>query len=232
MKKLFSVGVVFLLIACSGTENTPNINSLATRQDSISYSIGMDIGGSFRMQELNVESEYLYQGFLDSYNDTRELIPQEERQALLMSFQQELREEQMARQQRQAAENLLAAKDFLNENSGKAGVVVLPSGLQYKIITEGNGPKPEKTDRVKVHYRGTLIDETEFDSSYKRGKPAEFSVGGVIRGWVEALQLMPVGSTWELYIPPELGYGERGSQNIPPNSALVFEVELIDIIEK
>ena len=122
---------------------------------------------------------------------------------------------------------------FLAANKVKPGVVTTASGLQYKVITEGNGPQPKATDTVTVDYRGTLIDGTEFDSSYKRGQPATFPVSGVIKGWTEALQLMPVGSKWQLFIPPQLGYGDRGAGNsIPPNSTLIFEVELLSIQQK
>jgi FKBP-type peptidyl-prolyl cis-trans isomerase FklB len=135
-----------------------------------------------------------------------------------------------AQQKEQAAKNLVESRAFLAENGKKEGIKTLPSGLQYKVLTEGSGKSPKAEDNVTVNYKGTLINGTEFDSSYKRGQPATFQVKGVIKGWIEALQLMKEGSKWQLFIPPELGYGERGAGPlIPPNSALIFEVELIAI---
>ena len=128
-----------------------------------------------------------------------------------------------------AAKNLEDSKKFLAENQKKEGIKTLPSGLQYKVIAEGSGKMPKPTDDVTLHYRGTLIDGTEFDSSYQRGEPATFKVDGIIKGWTEALQLMKEGSKWQLFIPPELGYGNRSMSRIPPNSTLIFEVELISV---
>ncbi len=230
MKHILIGTLILMLLACSGTEQTAEITKLESRQDSISYSIGMDIGGTLNMQFIEVDPAVLYQGFKDGYGEGSELIPMDQRQAILMAYQQELRVVQAEKRQEMTAKNLMEANDFLNENSGNDGVIVLPSGLQYKVLVTGDGPVPTSQDRVKVHYAGKLLDGTEFDSSHRRGQPATFGVTGVIKGWVEALQLMQVGSKWELYIPPALGYGERGSQNIPPNSALIFEVELLEIV--
>lgn len=144
----------------------------------------------------------------------------------MMAFQQEM----SSKMKNLAEKNTKEGEAFLEANKKKSGVITLPSGLQYKILKEGNGAKPTATQTVKCHYRGTLIDGKEFDSSYKRGEPTEFPVGGVIKGWTEALQLMPVGSKWELYIPSTLAYGERGAgQTIGPNAVLIFEIELLSI---
>jgi FKBP-type peptidyl-prolyl cis-trans isomerase len=148
-----------------------------------------------------------------------------------MAWQQKMRAKMAAKQKKEAAENLAAGTAFLEANKKKEGVKVLPDGLQYKIIKEGTGPTPTADDKVKTNYRGTLIDGTEFDSSYKRNRPAEFNVKGVIKGWTEALELMKVGAKWELFIPPNLAYGERGRPGIPPNSTLIFEIELLDIVK-
>jgi FKBP-type peptidyl-prolyl cis-trans isomerase len=142
-----------------------------------------------------------------------------------------MKTKQAAKQAKEASEGLAKGNAYLAANRTKEGVIVLPSGLQYKVITEGTGNTPVATDKVKTHYRGTLIDGTEFDSSYKRGTPAEFPVTGVIKGWVEALQLMKEGGKWELYIPANLAYGSRARPTIPANSALVFEIELIEIVK-
>jgi len=150
--------------------------------------------------------------------------------SLMQSFQQYMMERQQKMQKELADKNLKDAEKFLEENKKKEGVITTASGLQYKIITKGNGKIPTAQDTVVAHYRGTLIDGTEFDNSFKRNEPATFPVSGVIKGWQEILQLMPVGSKWEVYIPPQLAYGEQGAgQVIPPNAALIFDIELISI---
>jgi len=156
-----------------------------------------------------------------------------EAQAALAELQAEVRKKQDAEAQAAAEANMKEGEAFLADNKTKEGVVTLPSGLQYKILTPGTGPKPTASDTVVCNYRGTFINGTEFDSSYKRGQPASFPVGQVIKGWTEALQLMPVGSKWQLFIPPDLAYGQRGAGGaIGPNATLIFEVELLSIKEK
>jgi FKBP-type peptidyl-prolyl cis-trans isomerase FklB len=156
-------------------------------------------------------------------------MSREEIRTTLTELQKRAVAARLSEQQEKAASNLAEGKAFLEENQKKEGVTALPSGLQYKVLKDGSGKLPKMTDTVTVHYRGTLIDGTEFDSSYSRNEPAAFRVGGVIRGWTEALQLMKEGSKWQLFIPPELGYGQRGSSAIGPNSTLIFEVELISV---
>jgi FKBP-type peptidyl-prolyl cis-trans isomerase FklB len=157
----------------------------------------------------------------------------DEVKATMTALQADMRKKQGEKMQQLAETNKKAGEDFLAANKAKEGVVTLPSGLQYKILTAGNGPKPVVTDSVVCNYKGTLLDNTEFDSSYKRGQPATFPVGQVIKGWTEALQLMPVGSKWQLFIPSDLAYGPRGSApTIGPNSTLIFEVELLSIKAK
>jgi FKBP-type peptidyl-prolyl cis-trans isomerase FklB len=161
------------------------------------------------------------------------LLSEEEERAVLTELQADMRKKQQEKMQQAAEANKKEGDAFLTANKGKDGVVTLPSGLQYKIITSGTGPKPSASDSVVCNYRGTLIDGKEFDSSYKRGQPATFPVSGVIKGWTEALQLMPVGSKWQLFVPSDLAYGERGQGgDIGPNATLVFEVELISIEAK
>jgi len=231
MRNLLLIGIGLIFFACSGSNQETGEIKLKNRQDSISYSIGMDIGNGMQTQFIEIDPNLLHQGFVSGYNKEDGLISEAERQNILNTYQQELRGIQADKRKEIAENNLSLAEDFLSTNEKKAGVVVLPSGLQYKIITEGSGPTTGPDDKVKVHYRGTLLDGKEFDSSYSRGEPATFSPTQVIKGWSEALQMMPVGSKWELYIHPSLGYGDRGSRNIEPNSALIFEVEVLEIVK-
>jgi len=196
--------------------------------DRVSYAIGVQIGTGMKQQGLEVNPDMIAQAMKDVFAGKETLLNQEQVQKVFMDFQKQM----MEKQKKAAEENAKKGAAFLEANKGKEGVKVLPSGLQYKVITEGTGKTPTADDRVKTNYRGTLIDGTEFDSSYKRGEPAEFPVKGVIRGWTEALQLMKEGAKWELYIPAALGYGERGSQSIPGNSTLVFEIELLEVLPK
>ena len=193
--------------------------------DKFSYAIGLGIGQnllSMGAQGINVED--FAQAIADVLNRKETAISHNEAREIVNKYFAELEE-------KMNAENIEKGKAFLAENSKKEGIVTLPSGLQYEVITEGNGKKPSATDRVKCHYEGTLIDGTLFDSSIKRGQPAVFGVNQVIRGWVEALQLMSEGSKWRLFIPSELGYGaQQAGEMIPPHSTLIFEVELIEVL--
>src|SRR6202008_1398185 len=175
----------------------------------------------------------LLRGMKDALAGGKLLMSEDEARAAVMQVQNEVRQKQAEKAKEAGAANKKEGDEFLAANKAKEGVVTLPSGLQYKILTTGTGPKPAATDSVVCNYRGTLIDGKEFDSSYKRGQPATFPVNGVIKGWTEALQLMPVGSKWQLFIPPDLAYGERGAgADIGPNSTLIFDVELISIQDK
>ena len=193
--------------------------------DKFSYAIGLGIGQnllSMGAQGINVED--FAQAIADVLNGKETAISHNEAREIVNKYFMELEE-------KMNAENIEKGKAFLEENAKKEGVITLPSGLQYQIITEGNGKKPSATDKVKCHYEGTLIDGTLFDSSIKRGQPAVFGVNQVIRGWVEALQLMSEGSKWRLFIPSELGYGaQQAGEMIPPHSTLIFEVELIEVL--
>jgi FKBP-type peptidyl-prolyl cis-trans isomerase FklB len=211
--------------------NAPKPEILKTEQEKVSYIIGTQIARNFKAQDVEVDLNALMLGLKDALEGKTLAMSQSEMQQVYTRFQQEMRAKIAAKRAEEAAKNLAAGKAFLEENKTKEGVKVLPDGLQYKIITEGTGPTPTADDRVETNYRGTLIDGTEFDSSYKRNKPAEFAVKGVIKGWTEALQLMKVGAKWELYIPADLAYGERGRPGIPPNSTLIFEIELLKIVE-
>ena len=210
---------------------------LTTRKQKFSYALGMNIGGglgaNLKKQSVEVDPNLVSQGLKDAMGGAKTRLTQEEAQAVLTEVQNEVRKQQQEKAQETSAKNKTEGAAFLAANKSKDGVVTLPSGLQYKILTAGTGPKPTASDSVKCNYKGTLINGTEFDSSYKTGKPVTFPVSGVIKGWTEALQLMPVGSKWQLFIPSNLAYGERGAgAEIGPDSTLIFEVELISIEEK
>ena len=217
----------------SNAAGSQNASPLTTQKDKISYAIGMNIGSNLHHQSVDVDPKILQQGLEDALAGGKTLLSEDEAKATLMQFQTEMRQKQQEKMQQAGATNKKEGDAFLAANKGKEGVVELPSGLQYKILTAGTGPKPTTSDSVVCNYRGTLIDGKEFDSSYKRGQPATFPVAGVIKGWTEALQLMPVGSKWQLFVPPDLAYAERGSgPDIGPNATLIFEVELISIQSK
>ncbi len=199
----------------------------------MSYAIGMNIGKSLKRDSVDVDPVILLHAIKDVLGDGKLLLTDQEAQTTLTALQADLRKKQELQMQQLADTNKKESDAFLAANKTKEGVVSLPSGLQYKILQEGTGPNPVATDTVTVNYRGTLLNGSEFDSSYKRGQPATFPVGQIIKGWTEALQLMPVGSKWQLFIPPDLAYGPRGTgANIGPNSTLVFEVELLSIQPK
>ncbi len=192
--------------------------------------IGIDIGGSLKKQPFEVDAAMVAKGLRDALSGGKTLMTDQEVKETLMALQQELMAKQQARMKEAGEKNKKEGEAFLAANKTKEGVKALPSGLQYKVITEGKGKKPAATDTVSVNYRGTLIDGTEFDSSFKRNQPATFPVNGVIKGWTEALQLMKEGSKWQLFVPSDLAYGERGAgAAIGPNAVLIFEVELLSI---
>ena len=194
--------------------------------DKISYALGLSIGNNFLSSGIKkVDFDSFLKGMKDVINGGDTDMDYEEAKQVINDYFTKLQDEKLEI-------NLKAGEEFLSINKNKAGVVTLPSGLQYEILKKGDGPKPALTDQVKCHYHGTLIDGTVFDSSVKRGQPATFGVNQVIPGWVEALQLMPVGSKWKLFIPSDLAYGKAGAgQSIEPNSTLIFEVEILDIVK-
>ncbi len=194
----------------------------------------MKMGGNLKKQDVPVDANIFARGMKDALTGTKLLLTDEEAQAAITDVQGELRKKQQEKMQQAGTANKKDGEAFLAGNKGKEGVVTLPSGLQYKIEKEGTGPKPTASDSVSCNYRGTLTNGTEFDSSAKHGgQPATFPVSGVIKGWTEALQLMSVGSKWQLFIPPDLAYGDRGAgPDIGPDSTLIFEVELVSIQDK
>ncbi|MGC1451086.1 MAG: FKBP-type peptidyl-prolyl cis-trans isomerase [Candidatus Sulfotelmatobacter sp.] len=222
------------------TAKSPAPFTLKTEKDKASYALGMNIGTGMRRQEVPVDPSIVARGLKDAMTGAKMLLTDQEAQAALTQLKTEVTQKMQAQQQEQQSKAheagttaRKAGEEFLAANKSKEGVVTLPSGLQYKILTTGTGPKPTPSDTVTCNYRGTLISGKEFDSSYKRGEPTSFPVGGVIKGWTEALQLMPVGSKWQLFIPADMAYGDRGAgTDIGPGETLIFEVELLSIGEK
>jgi len=207
--------------------------TLKTEKDKASYAIGVNIGKQMHKDSVDVDPVIISRGMKDAIAGGKLLLTDDEMKASLTKLQADLHVKQEQAMQKAGETNKKAGDDFLAQNKTKEGVVALPDGLQYKILKEGTGPKPAATDSVVCNYRGTLLDGTEFDSSYKRGQPATFPVGGVIKGWTEAVQLMPVGSKWQLFIPADLAYGNRApAPEIGPNATLIFEVELLSIQNK
>lgn len=221
--------LVFGLLACQDDKGAQNI-VLQDQKAKVSYSIGLNFGNNLKQQSIEVDTAILARGIQDALSGAHALMTEDEIRQCMTQFQQDMATKQREKAGMEADKNMREGEAFLSENKNKEGVVTLASGLQYKVVTAGTGPTPKLTDTVTTHYRGTLIDGTEFDSSYKRNQPATFEVNGVIPGWTEALQLMHVGSKWQLFIPANLGYGPRGAGGkIGPNATLVFEIELLGI---
>ena len=217
-------------VALSGAAFAADAPELKTDKEKLSYSIGMDIGGNLKRQSVEVDPDLLAKGVKDSYGGGKAILTEDEARKTITDFQKTLMAKQAETMHKLAEKNKGEGEKFLAENGKKEGVKTLPSGLQYKEIAPGTGKSPKTADTVTTHYKGTLIDGTEFDSSYKRGQPATFQVSGVIPGWTEALQLMKEGAKWQLFVPSNLAYGERGAgREIGPNATLVFEVELISV---
>jgi FKBP-type peptidyl-prolyl cis-trans isomerase FklB len=220
---ILSIGVASTL--CFAGEKP----ELKNQKDKESYSLGFQFGQSVKGQGLDINLEVYTSGIQDALRGTKPRLSEEEIHATILEIQKRVMAARQNELAKQSEKNLSEAKAFMEKNKKKEGVKTLPSGLQYKVLAEGSGKTPRASDTVTVNYKGTLLDGTEIDSSYKRGKPATFQVDGVIRGWTEALQLMKEGSKYQLFIPSELAYGQRGAGRIPPNSALIFEVELISV---
>jgi FKBP-type peptidyl-prolyl cis-trans isomerase FklB len=206
---------------------------LKTQKDKFSYALGMNLGANLHKQSVPVDPAIVARGLRDAVAGGKTLLTEDEARAVMMEVQTDVRKKQQEEMQAAGQANQKEGDAFLAANKSKEGVVALPSGLQYKILKQGTGPMPTAADTVVCNYSGTLINGKEFDSSYKRGEPATFPVSGVIKGWTEALQLMPVGSKWQLFIPSTLAYGDRGAgPDIGPGATLIFEVELLSIQEK
>lgn len=220
------------------TQNPPAAQSQSAspfkdRKEKESYALGMNLGANLKRQGIEIDPNILYQALKDSYSGGKTLMTEEEEFGVLTQLQTDTQAKMEQKQQQEAQTNSKQGEAFLVANKTKEGVVTLPSGLEYKVLTQGTGPKPTAADTVVCNYRGTFIDGKEFDSSAKHGGPATFAVNGVIRGWTEALQLMPVGSKWQLFVPSSMAYAERGYGHVvPPNATLIFEVELLSIKPK
>ena len=218
--------VLFVSAALLTGAHAADSKPLTTQKEKASYGVGMNVAKRFKSDLIDLDVESFMQGFRDVLTDKEPAVSEEELQAALET----LRTEVEGKATEAAAKMKTEGAAFLEANKSKPGVKTTASGLQYKVIKEGTGATPKATDQVQVHYSGTLIDGTEFDSSYKRGEPITFPVQGVIKGWIEALQMMKVGGKWQLFIPSDLAYGETGSGPIPGNAPLIFEVELLDIV--
>lgn len=224
------VAVMLGVVLLAGQANAEEKALLQTQKEKQSYSIGADIGKRLKSQSIDVDTNAFTQGMKDAFSEGKMLMTEEEIKETLSVLQKELMGKQAEKNKLLGEKNKKEGEAFLAENKKKEGVITLPSGLQYKVIKEGTGKQPSADATVETNYRGTLIDGTEFDSSYKRGQTATFPVKGVIAGWTEALQLMKEGSKWQLFVPANLAYGERGAGNvIGPNATLIFEVELISV---
>ncbi len=228
MKIAWNTFLIMGLIASSGSAAEPK-TALKDQKDKLSYSIGMQIGGQFKAQGIEVNADMLAQAIKDTLAGGKGLLTDAEAREVMQKWQADMMAKETAKATEGGAKNRKEGAAFLAANSKKEGVKTLPSGLQYKIVKAGTGKIPKASDTVTTHYRGTFIDGNEFDSSYKRGEPASFPVGGVIAGWTEALKLMPVGSKWQLFIPSDLAYGDQGRSGIPASSTLIFDIELISI---
>ncbi|MCR9234075.1 MULTISPECIES: FKBP-type peptidyl-prolyl cis-trans isomerase [Gimesia] len=216
---------------CASLAQAQNEKSqLKDQKQKVSYGIGYNLGQNLMRDNLDLDPQVLAKGIMDAMTKQKPQMTEDEIRATLLAFQQQLQKDAQTKMQKEAEANVAKGKKFLADNAKKEGVKTTKSGLQYKVIKSGSGKTPKLTDEVTTHYRGTLIDGTEFDSSYKRKQPATFPVNRVIGGWTEALQLMKEGDKWQLFIPSDLAYGERGSgPDIGPNEVLIFDIELLKV---
>lgn len=229
MRFLSTLAATGLVLACATNVFAQELNS---EKEKLGYVLGMDIGQSIKRMDIDMDRKALVQAINDVLDGKKTALTEQQANEIKMAFTKKKQEEAVAKAKEQAETNQKKGQEFLDKNKARDGVKVTASGLQYEVLTEGKGDKPKSTDKVKVHYKGTLLDGSVFDSSYDRNEPASFPLNGVIPGWTEGLQLMPVGSKFKFYIPASLAYGDRGAGNaIGPNEVLVFEVELLEILK-
>jgi FKBP-type peptidyl-prolyl cis-trans isomerase FklB len=224
----FVLALIVLIALMAGPAMAQDVTS---EKGKLSYAIGWDIGGDIKRRGAEFDVETIISAIRDSVAESEPQVPAEEMVALLTELQQKVRKEQAEAFQKLAEENKVKSEEFLAANISKNGIVALPSGVQYRIIEEGEGARPNMDSTVKVHYRGSKINGHEFDSSFARGVPEEFTVNTVLKGWQEVLPLMKTGSTWQIFVPPELAFAARGNPPVGPNEALVFDLKLVEIIE-
>ena len=224
----FKLALTLLLMMAAGTSWAQD---LSTEKGKLSYAVGWDLGADISRRSTDFDVEALIQAIRDTAAGGEPKVAPEEMRTLLAALQEKVRQEQLEAFQALAEENQSKSETFLEENKGKTGIVVMPSGVQYRVIEEGEGPRPQLESMVRVHYRGSKMDGREFDSSFARGVPEEFTVNAVLQGWQEVLPLMKQGSTWQIFVPPELAFGQRGNPPVGPNEALMFDLKLIEIIQ-
>jgi len=223
---------VFAIMALIALSATPAVaQDLSSEKGKLSYSVGWDIGKDIERRGAEFDVETLIAAIRDSAAGKEPQVPSEEMVALLTALQQKVRQEQAEAFQKLAEENQVKSEEFLAANRSKNGIVALPSGIQYRIIEEGDGARPTMESTVKVHYRGSKVNGLEFDSSFARGVPEQFTVNSVLKGWQEVLPLMKTGSTWQVFVPPELAFGPRGNPPVGPNEALIFDLKLVEIVQ-
>ena len=222
--------ILFVATLLASTCLAQKTTQLKDEKDKVSYSIGLDIGSTFKKQGMDINADVLLAGLRDALSGAKPLMTEEQIKETMTAYSKMMMEKQTAAAKEKGSKAAAEGEKFLAENKTKEGVKTTPSGLQYKVIQEGSGTPPKESDTVVTHYKGTLINGTEFDSSYKRNEPATFPVNKVIKGWTEGLQLMKPGSKYQLFVPANLAYGERGAgQDIGPNETLIFEVELLSV---
>jgi len=228
-KLILAFGTLLLTVAVAA-QDAPDLKS---QKEKFSYALGMQMGGDFRKQSLDLDLTTFAKGLAESFNGSKTMLTEDEMRAVLANAKEEYQKKQSALREEQAEATLKEGERFLAENKSKEGVVTLPTGLQYKILKQGKGERAAMKDHVVCNYRGMLLDGTEFDNSAKHNGPSTFPVRGVIKGWEEALLMMPEGSKWQLFVPPQLAYGKAGapSLKVPPNATLIFELELVDVKE-
>jgi FKBP-type peptidyl-prolyl cis-trans isomerase FklB len=220
--------LTLLLIFATGSVFAQDVES---EKGKLSYAVGWDIGADIARRSTEFDVDSLIAAIRDVVAEKEPKVSPEEMRALLTALQEKVRAEQVEAFKKLSEENQAAADKFLAANKSKTGIVTLPSGVQYRVIEEGDGPRPGLDSKVSVHYRGSKLDGHEFDSSFARGTPEEFTVNSVLKGWQEVLPLMKVGSTWQIFVPPELAFGARGNPPVGPNEALMFDLKLVEILQ-